>query len=36
MPTVLLFEKGKVTKSLGRAHGVELNEEQVKNLVDEH
>jgi hypothetical protein len=34
--TVLLFEKGKVTKNLDGAHDVGLNEKQLKNLVDEH
>jgi thioredoxin 1 len=36
VPTVLLFEEGKVTKRLDGAHGVGLNEKQLKNLVDEH
>jgi thiol-disulfide isomerase/thioredoxin len=35
VPTVLLFEKGKVTKRLDGTRGVGLNEKQLKNLVDE-
>jgi thioredoxin 1 len=36
VPTVLLFEKGKVTKRLDGARGVGLNERQLEDLVDEH
>jgi thiol-disulfide isomerase/thioredoxin len=36
VPTVLLFEKGKVTKRLDSARGVGLDAKQLKNLVDEH
>jgi thioredoxin 1 len=35
VPTVLLFEKGKVTKRLDGARGVGLEEKQLKRLVDE-
>ena len=35
VPTVLLFEKGKVTKRLDGARGVGLDAKQLKNLVDE-
>ena len=34
VPTVLLFEKGKVTRRLDGAPGAGLNERQLKNLVD--
>jgi hypothetical protein len=34
VPTVLLFEKGKVTKRLDGARGVGLEEKQLKKLVD--
>jgi thiol-disulfide isomerase/thioredoxin len=34
VPTVLLFEKGKVTKRLDGARGVGLDEKQLKKLVD--
>ena len=36
VPTVLLFEKGKVIKRLDSARGVGLDAKQLKNLVDEH
>jgi hypothetical protein len=35
VPTVLLFENGKVAKRLDGAPGAGLNEKQMKNLVDE-
>jgi thioredoxin 1 len=35
VPTVLLFENGKVAKRLIGAPGAGLNEKQMKNLVDE-
>ncbi len=35
VPTVLLFESGKVTKRLDGAPGAGLDEKQLKNLVDE-
>jgi thioredoxin 1 len=35
VPTVLLFEKGKVTKRLDGARGIGLEEKQLKRLVDE-
>jgi thioredoxin 1 len=35
VPTVLLFEKGRVTKRLDGAPGAGLDEKQLKNLVDE-
>ena len=34
VPTVLLFEKGKVTKRLDGAPGVGLDEKQLKKLVN--
>ena len=36
VPTVLLFEKGKVTKRLDGTRGVGLNEKQLEKLVDKH
>lgn len=36
VPTVLLFEKGKVIKRLDGARGVGLNAKQLKKLVDAH
>jgi thiol-disulfide isomerase/thioredoxin len=36
VPTVLLFEKGKVIKRLDGSRGVGLNAKQLKNLVDVH
>ncbi len=35
VPTVLLFEKGRVTKRLDGAPGAGLDEKQLKKLVDE-
>jgi thioredoxin 1 len=35
VPTVLLFENGKVAKRLDGAPGAGLNEKQLKKLVDE-
>jgi thioredoxin 1 len=35
VPTVLLFENGKVAKRLDGAPGAGLNEKQLKTLVDE-
>jgi thiol-disulfide isomerase/thioredoxin len=34
VPTVLLFEKGKVTKRLDAERGIGLSEEQLKKLVN--
>ena len=34
VPTVLLFEKGKVAKRLDAARGIGLSEEQLKKLVN--
>jgi thioredoxin 1 len=36
VPTVLIFEKGKVTKRLDGAPGAGLNEKQLKKLVNQH
>lgn len=36
VPTVLIFEKGEVTKRLDGIPGAGLNEKQLKRLVNEH